>query len=139
MSRFFLRAKVPTDSSRLERGCAIALRSFVLLLVAYIVFHKVFPFAVLDRRLGELTVGEFLLAMVRTISATAAAAYLVFKAFRTPGLPERDRIWCERWSGLAFGAIAVLTGSILVFLLESKGVVMPIAHAIAARILWLLF
>jgi hypothetical protein len=134
-----LRAKVPTDSSRLERGCAIALRSFVLLLVAYIVFHKAFPFAVLDRRLGELTVGEFLLAMVRTISATAAPAYLVFKAFRTPDLPERDRIWCERWSGLAFGAIAVLTGSILVFLLESKGIVMPIAHAIAARILWLLF
>jgi hypothetical protein len=138
LQRFSLRAKAPKDSTRFERGSAIALRLFVLLLVAYIVFHKIFPFAVLEKHLGELTVGEFLLTIFQTITAIAAAAYFVYKGFRQPCLQDRDRIWCERWSGLAFGVIAILIGSILIILLEKKGVAIATAHWAAYGVLWLL-
>lgn len=133
-----MRAKAPNDSTRFERGSAIALRLLVLLLVAYIVFHKIFPFAVLQKQLGDLTVGEFLLTIFQTITATAAAAFVVFKGFRQPSLENRDRIWCERWSGLAFGIIAILFGSILIILLEKKGIVIATAHWAAYGVLWLL-
>jgi len=57
-----LPSRVPDDSSRFERGAAMALRYFLFLLAAYVVFHKVFPFAPLGYRLIDLTVGDFLLA-----------------------------------------------------------------------------
>lgn len=117
----------------------MVLRAFVLLLAAYIIFHKLFPIAGLARHLSELTVGEFLLTTIEALAATAAALYLVIIGFRQPDLQYRDRVWCERWSGLAFGVIALALGSILVVLLERKGIVIAAAHWVARGILWLLF
>ena len=78
----------------------MALRSFVLLLAAYVVFHMIFPFDVLGTRLGDLTVGEFLLVMFKTLVAATGAIYLIIRALRQPDLQDRDRIWCESWSVL---------------------------------------
>jgi hypothetical protein len=134
-----LRSKVPEDSSTLERAVAVTLRSFVLLLVAYVLFHKLFPFAVLGERLADLTVGEFLLIIFRTVAAISGAAYPFIKAIRLPHLKERDRAWCEFWSGLAFGTIALVAGSILIAVLERKGISIGPARLLARGILWLLF
>jgi hypothetical protein len=136
---FALRSNVPEDSSTLERAVAVTLRSFVLLLVAYVLFHKLFPFAVLRERLADLTIGEFQLVIFRTIAAIFGAVYPIMKAIRLPHLKERDRPWCEFWSGLAFGTIALVVGSILIALLERRGVSLGPARLLARGILWLLF
>jgi hypothetical protein len=94
--------------NRFERGTATALRFLVLLLLAYIVFHKIFPLAALDRRLADMTVGEFLLTVCKVLFTSTTAGYLLIKGFRYPGLQDRDRIWCERWSAIAFGVSAIV-------------------------------
>ena len=127
------------DVNKFERGSAIALRLLVLLLAAYIVFHKTFPFAALDRRLGDMTLGEFFLTIFQLVFAFTVAGYLIVKGFKYPDLKQRDRLWCERWSGLAFGVAAIVMGAALVVLLERKGSNFGVAHGIARGILWLLF
>lgn len=117
----------------------MALRSFVLWLAAYVVFRTLFPFAVLGVRLADLTVGQFLMAMLQVSSAIAAAAYLLLKGWRHPPLAERDRAWCERWSAIAFGVLALLIGSVLLALLERKGIAMPWVRWVARGILSLLY
>jgi hypothetical protein len=111
----------------------------VLLLAAYIVFHKAFPLSALDRRLADMTVGEFLLTVSKVLFAFTAAGYLIVKGFGYPSLQDRDRIWCERWSGIAFGVSAILMGAVLAALLERKGINLGAANWIARGILWLLF
>ena len=132
-------SRAPDDSSRFERGAATALRSFLFLLAAYIVFHKAFPFALLGFRLVELTVGDFLRMIFQTLVSIIGAAYLVAKSFRPPNLEHRDRIWCERWMAIAFGVIALMVGSVVVAVLERKGFDTAMAHPIARGILWILF
>jgi hypothetical protein len=117
----------------------MVLRSFVLLLAAYVLFHKLFPFAELAARLADVTIGEFLLVILRTLTAIAGAVYLIFRGLTQPNLQDRGRIWCERWSGLAFGVITIIFGSIVVALLERKGMTIGTAHWVARGILWLLF
>ena len=117
----------------------MVLRSFVLLLAAYVLFHKLFPFDELAARLADVTIGDFMLVIFRTLTAIAAAAYLVFRGLSQPGLQDRDKIWCERWSALAFGVITMIFGSIVVALLERKGMTIGAAHWVARGILWLLF
>jgi hypothetical protein len=136
---FSLSSETSDKANRFERGTATALRLLVLLLAAYIVFHKAFPLAALDRRLADMTVGEFLLTVSRVLFAFTAAGYLIIKGFRYPGLQDRDRIWCERWSGIAFGVSAVVMAAVLVALLEQKGINLGAAHWIAHGILLLLF
>lgn len=111
----------------------------MLLLAAYIVFHKTFPLAALDRRLTDMTIGEFLLIVCKVLFASTAAGYLAIKGFRYPALQDRDRIWCERWSGIAFGVSALVMGAVLVALLERKGINLGAARWIAHGILLLLF
>jgi hypothetical protein len=117
----------------------MALRYFLFLLAAYIVFHKVFPFAMLGSRLIDLTVGDFMRIIFQTLVSILGAAYLVAKSFRVPDIKDRDRVWCERWVAIAFAVIAIIAGSIVTALLERKGVETAMARYIARGILWVLF
>jgi H+/Cl- antiporter ClcA len=117
----------------------MALRCFLFLLAAYIVFHKLFPFALLGSHLVDLTVGDFLLMILRTLVSIIVAAYLAAKSFRLPDVKYRDRAWCERWIAIAFGAIAIIAGSMAIALLERKGFDTATARWIARGILWVLF
>lgn len=133
-----LRLHAP-DSSEFERSIAMALRFFVLCLSAYIVFRMLFPFSALGLRLGDLTIGHFLVVMLQAMSASAAAAYFLFKGLRNPPRAQRNRAWCERWSATAFGVLALLIGSVVLGLLERKGIVVPWIRGIAIGFLSLLF
>jgi hypothetical protein len=132
-------SKVPDDSNRFERGTAITLRSFLFVLLAYIVFHKIFPFVLFRTRLADMTGADFLLLIARSLIAFAGAAYFAVKGFIQPDLQERNRIWCERWTGLAFGVITIIVGSVLVTTLQGKGIVFALAYRVASGVLWLLF
>ena len=131
--------KAPDDSNRLERATAIALRTFLFLLAAYVVFHKIFPFGLFRMRLADMTGADLLLLIVRSSVATAGAAHFVARGFIQPPLHDRDRIWCERWTGLAFGVIAIAVGSVLVATLERTGTIIVTANWVAGGVLWLLF
>ena len=132
-------SKAPDDSNRFERGTAMVLRYFLFLLAAYIVFHKIFPFGLFRTRLADMTGADLLLLIFRSLVATIGAAYFVVRGFIQPALHDRDRLWCERWTGLAFGVIAIAFGSVLISILEKKGIVIIAAHWVASCILWLLF
>jgi hypothetical protein len=136
---FSLLSRAPDDSSRFERGAAMALRSLLFLLAAYIVFHKVFPFPLLGSHLVDLTVGDFLRMMLQTLVSILGAAYLVAKSFRLPDIKSRDIVWCERWIAIAFGVIAIIVGAMVIALLERKGFDTATARWIARGILWVLF
>jgi hypothetical protein len=132
-------SKAPNDSDSLERGTAMALRCFLFLLIAYIIFHKIFPFGLFRTRLAEMTGADFLLFLLRSLIATTGAAYFAIRGFIQPDLQERDRVWCERWTALAFGVTTIAVGSILITLLERNGAIIITAYWIASCILWLLF
>jgi hypothetical protein len=132
-------SKAPDDSNRLERGTAMALRCFLFLLLAYIIFHKIFPFSLFRARLADMTGADFLFFILRSLIATAGAAYLAIKGFIQPDMQHRDRVWCERWTALAFGVITIAVGSILITLLERNGIIVITAYWVASCILWLLF
>jgi hypothetical protein len=72
-------------------------------------------------RLADLTGVDLLLLIVRSLVATIGAAYFVVTGFIQPALHHRDRLWCERWTGLAFGVIAIAVGSVLISILEKRG------------------
>ena len=132
-------SNAPDDSNRLERGTAMALRTFLFLVAAYIVFHKIFPFGLFRTRLADMTGADLLLLILRSFVATAGAAYFVIRGFIQPALHDRDRIWCERWTGLAFGVIAIAVGSVLITTLERTGAIIVTARWVADGVLWLLF
>lgn len=132
-------SKAPADSNRFERATAIALRYFLFLLAAYIVFHKVFPFGLFRTHLTDMTGADLLLLISRSLIATIGAGYFAVTGFIPPALQDRDRIWCERWTGLAFGVMTIAVGSILIAALEGTGIIIVTAHWVASCILWLLF
>lgn len=132
-------SKPPQDSNRLERGAAMALRFFLFLLAAYVVFHKIFPFGTLRTRVADMTVAAFLLSILQGLAATTSATYFLTRGFILPDLQDRDRIWCERWTALAFGVITISVGSILITLIERQGIIAMMAYWVASWILWLLF
>ena len=132
-------SKAPDDSNRFERGTAMALRYFVFLLAAYIIFHKIFPFGLFRTRLTDMTGADLLLLIFRSLIATIGAGYFAITGFIQPVLQDRDRIWCERWTGLAFGVITIAVGSVLITMLERDGIIIVTANWVASCILWLLF
>jgi hypothetical protein len=134
-----LSSNTTEKANKFERASATVLRSLVLLLLAYIAFHKIFPLTALNRHLTDVTVGEFLLTVSRVLLAWIIAGYLLIKGVKYPAMQDRDRIWCERWSGTAFGVSAIVMGAILVALLERRGINLGAAYWIAQGILWLLF
>jgi hypothetical protein len=117
----------------------MVLRYFLFLLAAYIVFHKIFPFGLFRMRLADMTGADLLLLILRSLVATIGAAYFLVRGFIQPALHDRDRLWCERWTGLTFGVIAIAVGSVLISILEKKGIIIIAAHWVASCILWLLF
>ena len=117
----------------------MALRYFVFLLAAYIIFHKIFPFGLFRTRLTDITGADLLLLIFRSLIATIGAAYFAIIGFIQPVLQDRDRIWCERWTGLAFGVITIAVGSVLITMLERDGIIIVTAYWVASCILWLLF
>jgi hypothetical protein len=130
---------VPGDSNRLERGFALFFRSFVLLLSGYVLFHKTFPFDLLEMRLLEMTGADFLLLYCRSAIATVAGLYLAGKAFVQPALPERDRVFCERWGGLGLGIALIIACSIAMRFVQDEGIIVRTAKLVARAVLWLLF
>lgn len=130
---------VPRDSNRVERGAALFFRSFVLLLSGYIVFHKVFPFDLLEMHLLEMTGADFLLLCFRTAIAAAAALYFAGKAFVQPPLRERERIFCERWAGLGLGISLIIVCSMAMHFVQGEGIIIRLAKLVARAVLWLLF
>jgi hypothetical protein len=130
---------VPRDSNKFEQGTALFLRSLILLLSGYIVVHKVFPFDLLDKRLLEMTGADFLLLCFRSLVATAALLYSASNAFTQPALPERDRIFCERWVGLGLGTGLIIACSVIMPFTEGEGIIVRTAKLVAAGVLWLLF
>jgi hypothetical protein len=132
-------SKSPDDSNKFERGAAIALRCFLFLLAAYIVFHKIFPFALLRTHLADMTGADLLLLIARSSIAAIGAGYLIKKGFTQTDLQSRDRVWCERWTALALGVITIAVGSIVITSLEETETVMVMAHWVANGALWLLF
>jgi hypothetical protein len=85
-----------------------------------------------------MTGADFLLLISRSLIATIGAGYFVITGFIQPALQDRGRIWCERWTGLAFGVITIAVGSILITAQEGTGVIIVSAHWVASCILWLL-
>ena len=86
-----------------------------------------------------MTGADFLLFILRSFLATAGAAYFAIRGFIQPDIQDRDRVWCERWTALAFGVITMAVGSILITLLERNGIILLTAYWVASCILWLLF
>jgi hypothetical protein len=75
--------------------------------------------------LVDLTVGDFLLIVLRTLVSIFGAAYLVAKSFRLPDVKQRDIVWCERWIAIAFGVIAIIVGSMVIALLQRRASIPP--------------
>jgi len=117
---------------------ALILRSFVLLLIGYILFHKIFPFDLLGMRLGEMTGGDFLLFVFRTVIATVAAVYFARVASAHPLLSKRNRAFCERWSALGLGTILIIGWATVAPLVKGEGLLETGARLLGRGILWLL-
>jgi hypothetical protein len=130
---------IPRDSNRLERGFALFSRSFVLLLAGYVVFHKIFPFDMLEMHLLEMTGADFLSLCFRTAVATVALLFFVRKAFAQPALSERDRTFCERWASLGLGSSLIIACSIMLRFVKGEGILVRPAKLVASSVLWLLF
>jgi hypothetical protein len=73
-----------------------------------------------------------LLLIFRSLIATIGAAYFAIRGFIQPVLQDRDRIWCERWTGLAFGVITIAVGSVLITMLERDGIIIVTAGSLVA-------
>jgi hypothetical protein len=67
------------------------------------------------------------------------SAYLVARSFRLPDLKDSDRAWCERWIAIAFGTITIVVGSMVIALLQRKGLDTSMAGWLARCILWVIF
>jgi hypothetical protein len=128
----------PRDSDRFERGAALFFRSLVLLLSGYIVSHKIFPIDLMKMHLMEMTGGEFLLLCFRTAIALVVVWYFGRKAFAQPPLPERDRLFCERWAGLGLGIILIVACSVAMHFVQGEGAIIGSAKLLGRAVVWLL-
>jgi hypothetical protein len=128
----------PGDSDRFERGAALFFRSLVWLLSGYIVSHKMFPLDLAKMHLLEMTGGEFLLLYFRTAIALVAIWYFAVKAFAQPPLPERDRLFCERWAALGLGIIMIIACSVAMHFVQGEGVIVRSAKLLGRIVVWLL-
>jgi hypothetical protein len=129
----------PRDSDRFERGAALFFRSLVWLLSGYIVSHKIFPIDLAKMHLLEMTGAEFLLLYFRTAIALVAVWYFAGKAFAQPTLPERDRLFCERWASLGLGIILIIACSVAMPFVQGEGIIVRSAKLFGRIVVWLLF
>jgi hypothetical protein len=128
----------PRSSDKFERGAALFFRSLVWLLSGYIVAHKIFPIDLAKMHLLEMTGGELLLLYFRTAIALVAVWYFVSKAFAQPPLPERDRLFCERWAALGLGIITIIACSVGMHFLQGEGAIIGLAKLLGRMVVWLL-
>jgi hypothetical protein len=133
------RRATPTDSDRLERGAALALRTWVFLLAGYITFNKTFPFYLLATPVLQMTGMDLLMLLLRAVVGLAVAAFLVRKAFSPPPLIDRHRIFCENWVGLGLGLTSLIAAASFAYLIKGDGAISTTARLLARGILWLLF
>ena len=89
--------------------------------------------------LVEMTGADFLLLCFRSVVGTAAALYLVKRAFARPALREQDRIFCERWAVLGLGIISIIACSMVIRFVEGERIIVRLAKLVARGVLWLLF
>jgi hypothetical protein len=128
----------PRGSDKFERGAALFFRSLVWLLSGYIVTHKIFPADLMKMHLLEMTGAEFLLLYFRTAIALVAVWYFAAKAFAQPALPERDRLFCERWAGLGLGMITIIACSVAMQFVPGEGAIIGSAKLLGSIVVWLL-
>ena len=128
----------PRSSDKFERGAALFFRSLVWLLSGYIVAHKIFPIDLAKMHLLEMTGGEFLLLYFRTAIALVAIWYFAVKAFAQPPLPERDRLFCERWAAVGLGIIMIIACSVAMHFVQGEGVIVRSAKLLGRIVVWLL-
>ena len=128
----------PRDSDRFERGAALFFRTLLLLLSGYIVSHKIFPIGLMKMHLMEMTGAEFLLLYFRSAIALVAVWYFAAKAFAHPALPERDKLFCERWAALGLGIITIIACSVIMQFVPGEGAIIGSARLLGSVIVWLL-
>jgi hypothetical protein len=133
------RRTAPTDSDRLERGAALALRTWVFLLAGYIVFNKTFPFYLLAMPVLQMTGMDLLMLLLRAVLGLAVAAWLFRQAFAPPPLLDRHRVFCENWVGLGLGLTSLIAAACFAYLIKGDGVISTTARLLARGILWLVF
>jgi hypothetical protein len=84
------------------RGFALISRFLILLLVAYIIFHKAGPGDMLDKPLGQLTFNELFSIVFKLLISLGIGGFFFIKAFNPPDLIDRDQQWCEAWQSAGF-------------------------------------
>jgi hypothetical protein len=133
------RQATPSDTDRIERGAALALRTWVFVLAAYVVFNKAFPFHLLATPLVQMTGMDLLLLLLRAAIGVVVAALLVRKAFAPPPLIDRHRVFCENWVGLGLGLTLLIAAACFAHLIKGDGVIPTSTRLLARGILWLVF
>jgi uncharacterized membrane protein YecN with MAPEG domain len=129
----------PRDSDRFERGAALFFRTLVWLLSGYIVAHKIFPIDLAKMHLLEMTGADFLFLYLRSAIALVAVWFFAAKAFAQPPLPERDRLFCERWASLGLGIILIIACSVAMPFVQGEGIIVRLAKLFGRIVVWLLF
>jgi hypothetical protein len=79
------------------RGFALVSRCFVLLLIAYVISHKMYPGDKLDIPLAQLTFNGLLSLVIGLGLSLATGLYFLYHAFNPPPNFERDQSWYEGW------------------------------------------
>jgi hypothetical protein len=128
----------PRDSDRFERGAALFFRTLVWLLSGYIIAHKIFPIDLAKMHLLEMTGADFLFLYFRSAIALVAVWFFAAKAFAQPPLPERDRLFCERWAGLGLGIIMIIACSVAMQFVPGEGAIIGSAKLLGRIVIWLL-
>jgi hypothetical protein len=132
-----LARQAPSDSDRLERGTALALRTWVFVLAAYVVFNKAFPFHLLAMPVVQMTGMDLLLLLLRAAVGVVVAAVLVRRAFSPPPLIDRHRVFCENWVGLGLGLTLLIAAACFGYLIKGDGMIPTSTRLLARGILWL--
>jgi hypothetical protein len=108
-------------------------------LSGYIVAHKIFPIDLAKMHLLEMTGADFLFLYLRSAIALVAVWFFAAKAFAQPPLPERDRLFCERWASLGLGIILIIACSVAMPFVQGEGIIVRLAKLFGRIVVWLLF
>lgn len=87
----------PSNVARWNRGIAYASRTFVMLLLLWIIVHNFWPTAIWTTPLARLTLGAIFGALFGVAFSIASIVVIGKMVFSPPPLSERDGLWCELW------------------------------------------
>jgi hypothetical protein len=85
-----------------------------------------------------MTGADLLLLYFRTAIALLVIWYFGREAFIQPPLPERDRLFCERWVALGLGIIMIIGCSVAMRFVQGEGAVIGSAKMLGKIVVWLL-